>query len=1018
MKTIVNFFIALGFDFKNDLKPKKSPLENNHNLNSKLKNSFFFYNNPNQTNTSFYLITKKLNKHEFSIIRNYVWNESVASLIFYRSETATKTNNNDLTLFYAKASPIIDYNKCIVDTFNISEKKTDTFIATETDIAKIEKIKKWTFDSGTLWINYHSFLKKAKYKGIDKELVDTLHALKVKLNTLVSIVEKDTDKKEEIVQALIDRTLYIKYLEDNHIINSYFYKHYFGDKDTSYKILLQSADKENLNILFSLIHTIFNNELFERPDIESKYLTQDVCDIIYNSLSANLKTRQLKLFDFQFDVIPVGFISYIYEIFLTEKQKENGIYYTPKKLAQLIVDDVIPERKIGKVLDPSCGSGMFLIVAFQKLLENSSDNKLKTVAEKIEYRTRLLSENIFGIEKEITAQRFTLFSLSLQLFRGLNLADIRELIEKQLKEDNQVTLFKKYSFFKNIHYANTLSQSNPPFDGDSFDYIVGNPPFFEIKDTEEYKDEIEFLNKKQIKFDNKTVKTKDIVGKHQISQCFFIKIKDWGHKNTRFGFVSNSSNFYNDNSKYFQKYFYTEYNIEKIYELSRVKKILFENAKESVISIIFSNDKIIQNKIEYYPVDLGIFSEKPFELLIIQQDKIVSIDQNNLTNNKIKARDFLIGNKDDRKLVKGIYLNSILLSEFIIDTKESIRGIQIWGEDAAKKEFEIPKNKWKKLSLIQKNEYKQVFLDKYIRNEQSDKYNISLYKPNNLSNFKLLEANQFVYNISNFDKIRKEKIFEGEKILWNRIGKLKAVYSSTKIYFNFDVYSIRLNDNSLYFLITAILNSKLVSYYIDNSLRKRVGSSFPKIGADDIKKIPIPKKLDFELVEEISNISRNLSLKKHKYTEQIEEKLNNLIFDLYDLGYWEKQRIKDSFTKAKKTSNSKKELSKYSKVFENSVNFYLSNPIKIEFSNTNSGLIVAKVSLNGESQTPSAQKTQRYILNEIFEENPNENFLASQEKIYGTDCVYIIKKDINLNWSETKAYEDGQELLKHLFPNE
>ena len=118
------------------------------------------------------------------------------------------------------------------------------------------------------------------------------------------------------------------------------------------------------------------------------------------------------MFDFRFDVLPVEFISYIYEVFLSEKQKENGIYYTPKKLAQLIVDDVIKEDKIGSIFDPSCGSGMFLITGYQRLLEIAKKQGLepKDSIGKIKFRTKLLSDNIFGIEKERTAQRFTFFS--------------------------------------------------------------------------------------------------------------------------------------------------------------------------------------------------------------------------------------------------------------------------------------------------------------------------------------------------------------------------------------------------------------------------------------------------------------------------------------------------------------------------------------------------------------------------------------------------------------------------------
>ncbi|GHT05465.1 hypothetical protein FACS189423_09660 [Bacteroidia bacterium] len=141
-----------------------------------------------------------------------------------------------------------------------------------------------------------------------------------------------------------------------------------------------------------------------------------------------------------------------------------------------------------------------------------------------------------------------------------------------------------------------------------------------------------------------------------------------------------------------------------------------------------------------------------------------------------------------------------------------------------------------------------------------------------------------------------------------------------------------------------------------------------------------------------------------------------MVFDLYDLSYIEKQRIRDYFSPKAKISKNKKELEKYIEVFIQTVSLYLNNPVGIEFSpNTDFDLIVAKILLNqNTSDTPSANKTKKYILNEIFEQNPNENFLAIQEKIYAKDCVYIIKKDINLNWTETKAYEDGQEILKQL----
>ena len=509
-----------------------------------------------------------------------------------------------------------------------------------------------------------------------------------------------------------------------------------------------------------------------------------------------------------------------------------------------------------------------------------------------------------------------------------------------------------------------------------------------------------------------------LVGKHQISQCFFLKIKDWSDNLTRFGFVSNSSNFYNDNSIDFQKYFFSNYKIEKVYELSRVKKILFEKAKESVVSIIFSNDINNNNKIEYFPVDLGLFSEKPFELLIIQEDKQIKIDQKDFIAQKITLRDFLVGNEYDIAIFNKLNkLNN--LKDIVLESNDSVRGIQVWGDEAAKKEYSIDINEWKKLKKDEKEKLKTSFINKYFSKIKNATHKYEFYKPNKIQNFTLLQPDLFFNDKSNFDKIRTESIFEGEKILWNRIGKIKAVYSIDTIYYDFDIYSFRLKDKNLYYLITAVLNSNIINFYVTNFLRKRVDSSFPKIGQKDLLNLPIPNELNHELITQISNLSKEITKKKYKYTEK-EKELNELIFDLYDLSFIEKQRVRDFFLSKEKIGRKKTLLDNYQLALIDTIEFYLNNPVKIEFTSTDFNLIVAKISLNKnntDKSTPEIEKTKKYILNEIFEQNPNENFLASQEKIFGKDCVYIIKQNLNIKWSETKAFEDGQEIIKYLIPN-
>lgn len=999
-------FSGLGFDFKKDLKLRDLVFDKNSSLTEHLKNSVFFYNSPNNTNTSFYLITTFLDVKELEEVRRYVWNKNDADLIFYYPNEEAK-----LVMFYAKYSPKTTYKESVLDTFTTTKK----------DIDKLDKIKHWQFDSGVFWFNYSKFIDKARYKGIDKELVSTLEALKKQLDkALINLIPKETERNER-VQALIDRTLYIKYLEDNHIINSHFYGYYFDDDTLNYEKLLENNSDADLNKLFKKIHEIFNNSLFERPTIDNKYLTKEVRGLIANSFNTNLDTGQLKLFHFQFDILPVEFISYIYEVFLSDKQKENGIYYTPKKLAQLIVDEVINEDKIGSILDPSSGSGMFLIVGYQRLLEIAIRQGLEpnNSIDKIKFRTKLLSENIFGIEKELTAQRFTLFSLSLQIFKGINPDDIKDFIANELKQNKKINLFSQYSFFDNIKHANTLNVSEKRFVDKKFTYIVGNPPFFEVPNSDDYKTEISFLKTFEVDLGNGLNRSaKDIVGKSQISQCFFLKIKDWADDNTRFGFVSNSSNFYNDYSGKFQNYFYSSYGIEKVYELSRVKKILFEKAKESVVALIFTNE-YNDNIFDYYPVRLGLFSEIPFELLIIQEDSIVKVEQSKLINGKIGLREYLSGNEYDRELINKINDNSVNLACWALkDNKGKVQinsGFKIWAEDARKKEYSIDRKKWAITSKEEKERLRSNFYLKYFRNEKSDTHFLPYIEYNKLSRYKINGFTSFISDISNFDRPR-VGIFEGKKIILSRFGDITAAFSNTDLFFNTDILTIKLKDDNLIFLTLAILNSRLTTYYLYTYLKKRLDGKFSKIGVSDIKQIPVPKEIDADLAKQISNFSAKLSNGQSKFSE-VEDEINKLIYDLYELSYWERRRVEDYFLIREKIGKRGTIINNYKTVLLELLSFYVKSPIEIEETTTDFNLKVIKISLNTNANTPKADKTKKYILNEIFEQNPNENFLASQEKIYGKDCVYIIKENINKKWTETKAFEDGQDLIKHLIPS-
>jgi hypothetical protein len=79
--------------------------------------------------------------------------------------------------------------------------------------------------------------------------------------------------------------------------------------------------------------------------------------------------------DLDFAHIPIGVLSQVYENFSkiwdSQQREQTSTYYTPKNIARYLVDDAfegVTEKKDARILDPSCGAGIFLVLAFRKLV--------------------------------------------------------------------------------------------------------------------------------------------------------------------------------------------------------------------------------------------------------------------------------------------------------------------------------------------------------------------------------------------------------------------------------------------------------------------------------------------------------------------------------------------------------------------------------------------------------------------------------------------------------------------------
>ncbi len=951
----------------NEISSQKFHL--NKELANNLQGKIFIYDNKEiKNNIIFYYINYTItNKNDLQELHLRLLSEDKAD--FYAIENKTDNKNIRTELIYTQTT--YENRKIIINS------EDEEFLQT---------INKTSIDTGSFWIYYKNILEEAKTTNIRDRLVEVLSKLRTDL--------KEEIRDDEYVQVLIDRTLYIKFLEDRHIINSYFYGEYLV-----YKNILKSKLPQELNNLFVKVQKIFNNYLFEKPDIEipENILTKEVFQILQDTIGG-VKNGQLTLFDLKFDIIPIEAISQIYEIFYDEDQRKKGIYYTPKQLTNLIAKETIDKK--GRIIDPATGSGSFLISAYKRLI-SFKQTENNSVREKINYRINLIKEYIFGIEKEEAARRLAIFSLYLSVLEDLPVAENEELKEL-LKNERNYPLFIK-NIGENIICSNTFEKNK--FDNAKFDFVIGNPPW--KKDFED-KEALKYYKKNENNFS----------GKRELSELFLHKAKIWDNGDTRYGFVVNTSNFTNEYSE-FQDFFYTNLNIEKFYEVSDID---FFTASEPAIVCIYTGKKQENNKLILNILKANDFTKLFKNVFIFEEDNIV-INQDSLIKSdnqeNIPLRNFLVGKDGDFTIINYLesnrfkkFENSILKDEkgksfikqgIIIYTKdvlENVYGINL--EETSEDEINKLEVKFKKdyTSLIKEINFPYPYIKtKNITRFSINYENIELYLPNDISKLWRPRANE---------------ILTGDRILISRTSnKFKAAFVNAgkeKIYPTAHINTLKLN-NQYYYFYTAILNSKLVEYYLKIKFWQRQKTGFPRINQDPVLQIPIPKYLNSKIVKKIEKLSKKLTVENVKFKDK-EDEFNNLIYDLYGIGIIEKQRINDFFISDKEKVTTQ-DLNNYANEFCEYIIDDLKPNIKIFTEVYNEKMLVKGISIvkiyfgqKGKNY-PISKKISRYLLIDLLKNATKENILTLRNRIYGENTIYIIKDNHKKSWTLTKAGEDA-----------
>lgn len=426
--------------------------------------------------------------------------------------------------------------------------------------------------SGIFW-EQEELKNKFKFQNsaYDK-LIDNIRFVSKKLT------KEFKNTSSEIVNKIIVQAILIKYLEEridsknNKLLSEKYFQKY--NQATSFNDVLTQQGK--FVELLSDLNKDFNGNVFKWEAEEQKQLNTLDLSILAKLLAtdkANLGSPQLELgFPdwryFEFKLIPVELISRLYEEFLGENKQENGLYYTPSHLAKLLVDECIPLKKYKDfglknyaILDPACGSGIFLVIAFKRLVQIwRLQNNMATPTIK---DLKSILKNIYGVDKEEQAVRLASFSLSLALCNELNpLKILNELRFDDLTEENLI----HSDFFECKSIKNK-----------KFDLIIGNPPFI-VGGLVNYSKYWEFKNKK-IKIPQGQIALKFL------SQSFNY-LKESGLVCL---IIKSSGLLYNSSSYDYKKAIFSNYNAVQILDFTALarNKSLWDNGADVASAAIF-----------------------------------------------------------------------------------------------------------------------------------------------------------------------------------------------------------------------------------------------------------------------------------------------------------------------------------------------------------------------------------------------------------------------------------------------
>ncbi|CAJ9608147.1 N-6 DNA methylase [Burkholderia pseudomallei] len=392
------------------------------------------------------------------------WNVGVAPLLWIITPT-------DVRLYDCYASPAKESPQ------QIATEPLDVFsLQAEDRLRSLDAMcGRYATETGAFWSSAIGKRIDRRHR-VDRQLLDEINALEDRLTGLPPAngrplpgEEDEAQASRDFAQRLIGRCIFTSYLIDRGIAQPFLPQEFSADVADMF------ATVDSAFRLFQWLRSTFNGDLFpmDDPGAEHQRFSDAHLDLLRDFVEGrSLLSGQGRLFRFRFDAIPVDLISSIYQQFARSSAADDahtqGLHYTPVELVHLTLDPVFEALPTSaRVIDPTCGSGAFLVEAFRRLVWKRTQGKAasRSIVRDVLYK------QLYGIDINRSALGIAAFSLYLAALE-LDEEPVQDIQDLKFHRLIGTTLFE----------ADTVHDDLPSLVTERpFDAVVGNPPWTFVK---------------------------------------------------------------------------------------------------------------------------------------------------------------------------------------------------------------------------------------------------------------------------------------------------------------------------------------------------------------------------------------------------------------------------------------------------------------------------------------------------------------------------------------------------------